>query len=235
MGIAILWFSKAIFGSYEFKNSSLKNLLFNILLIYLMLSCKKDEHTNLIYQTNFDTDDNTWGETCDTQYCFKYDQGKYDVDVYIPNVSVWAYAPCGILNTTYSLSVDCTIQLTDVTKFGGAGFVYNWIDDTNYKVFLISSNGEFEILEKNGSNLNTMNSWAASTAIKTGNGVVNTLNLKQSASSIEFLVNGISLGVFQYSQSFNFKVALTVSSGATSSEFTPIATSFDNLVIEKLP
>ncbi len=163
------------------KTLSLRKSTLYILLI-LVASCKKDEATNLIYQTDFTTDDNTWFKSCDPDYCIKYDQGKYDINILVADNIAWAYAPCGVLNSTYSLSVDCSLQLSDPTKFGSAGFVYNYIDDTNFKVFLVSNNGYYQIREKSGNNFTNLVDWTASTAIPT-NGVVNTLTLQQSSNS----------------------------------------------------
>jgi hypothetical protein len=203
--------------------------------LLLIVSCKKDEATtNLIYQTDFTTDDNTWTKSCAPDYCLKYDQGKYDIDILVANNIAGAFAPCGLLNTTYSLNVDCVLQLGDPTKFGSAGFIYNYIDNTNYKVFLVSNTGYFQIQEKSGSNFNILVDWTASSAIQKGNGVLNKLELQQKTSSIELFVNGTSLGVFSFGQSYNFKVGLTAASGSTT-DFATVTAAFDNLVIQKLP
>jgi hypothetical protein len=208
-----------------------RTTVFVLVIIGLLTSCKKDEpKVSLIYQADFDVDNGTWFKFCQSgEYCCKHTQGKYEIAVDKLNYFAYAFAPCGPIDSPYYMSVDCTIRTTDNTKIGYAGLIYNYVDDNNYKIFFIASDGKYRIFKKVSGTLSGLNGWTSSPAIKIGPQVVNTLKLDQHPNTIEFFVNGTSLNVFQNGEGANFRVGLIVGSALASD-----VGSFDNLVINKI-
>ena len=200
----------------------------------MLMACHKDAPapSNLIYQTDFSTDDHTWDTSCSSYYCYKFNNGKYDVGVVEAGYFAYTLVPKVTINSNYFITVDLALQLQDPSKWGAAGIVFDYVDDNNYRVFMISSYGHYYIAQKVNGGYSTLVNWSASSAIDTGSNAVNTLKFTQQQTTEEFFVNGKSLGQYAYGQSPNSKVGfITDTSGM---EPTVVVGEFDNLLIEKM-
>jgi hypothetical protein len=208
-----------------------KSRILLTVLIASLLGCSKENHTNLIYQNTLTTADNTWFTNCNSERCFKFDQGGYSITNSTAINNLWSYVPCGLLNATFSMTVDCVMNRVDATKWGSVGIIFNAVDNTNYKMILISSLGHYQVFSAYQGTYTNLQAWTPSSAIKKGNGVVNTIAVQQNESTVEVTVNGVSLGVLPDTKSYNFKVGLVV---GTATDFTPVTGAFKNLVIKKI-
>src|SRR5262249_14721765 len=130
----------------KFKFMRINHLLLSLLLA--AFACHKETATDIIYQNALTAFDNSWANVCDPQRCFKFDQGGYSISSYETSRDLWAYVPCGPINSKYSVTVDCAMHRADRTKWGAVGIVFNAVDNGNYKMLLISSLGDYRVSQK---------------------------------------------------------------------------------------
>lgn len=205
-----------------------------IVLIFILFdACHKEKPNPTIYQTNFDSGTG-WSNVTSGPPTLIFVRDHYEISVGIAGEDVWAYAPCGLISTNYSMSADFSIRLSDNTKSGYVGFVFNYFDGDNYELFRISNGGYFDVLKKSLGAEVILNSWTASSVIIQGVDMTNRLEIDQLDNSVDFKINGQSLGSFPYVRALSFRVGLLAATG-TGTDFTSVTGSFDNLIIKKFP
>lgn len=213
-----------------------------LLLVFLAVACKKNTPENeVIFQDDYSTNKGwTTGSTPTNSCSFAYNNGKYQITLDTSGVMCWAYVPYGYtpysgeINYTYSLKVDCSINLDDNSKIGYAGFIFNYIDNDNFSVTLISNSGTFEIGQRIGGNSYQIVYPTTSSAINMGSGSINTLEITQNKTTLELNINDKPIGTYQMGKvNSDIRIGLLVSS-SEGTDFSKVVASFDNFVLTKI-
>jgi hypothetical protein len=212
-----------------------KNILFTgIVLILILNFCKKNQENLIVYQSSLDAYDPLWYYSNSIGYTCGFNQGAYEISILQADHYAFSTAPVSKIDYPYSIKVDVSIHLSDTTKEGYAGFIYNFIDIYNHTVFLISPDGYFEIFNVANGVYSYPTPWTQTGAIKKGSRVINTIELTQNSSSIEVIINNTQIATFLYALTPNSRVGLIAHGAYSLSNFTNVVASFNNLLIEKL-
>ena len=166
------------------KAFSIAGLLFFIIIV----SCKKDQENTILYQSSLRTYDRSWYNGYSNGYSCRFEVGYYSISITQAGYLAYSLVPIKTVEFSYSITVDVAIQLTDTTKLGYAGCIYNFIDINNYTAFLISSNEYYQIYVKTNGTYAFPTGWIKTDALKKEAGVDNTIELDQSANKVDVVI-----------------------------------------------
>jgi hypothetical protein len=198
------------------------------------MSCKKNQENMIVYHSSLNAWDPAWYNSYSNDYICRFNQCEYEISILQVDYYAYALTPVSKIDYSYSMKVDVSIQLSDTTKAGYAGFIYNFIDIHNHTVFLISPAGYFEIYNVSNDVYSYPAPWTQTRALKKESRAVNTIELRQNLSSVEVMINNTQIATFPDFITPNGKVGLTAHSAYSLSNFTNVIGSFNNLLIEKL-
>jgi len=211
-----------------------------LFIIIAIVSCKKKDSEstptlNIIYQDDLTTDKQTWLTDSSSTHLRKFYQGHYLLREDTIGQFVYSLAPYGTLNFAYSVQVDAIIQLDNPYKIGEIGFVFNFIDDNNFHLLEIYSNGTYRIYVRNNGNYSSIVTTTFCSTIKTGSGVKNTIKIIQNKTTMELQINNISINTFSIPISnVNTRIGLTTGTGVSLNNFTPVTGLFNNFILIKI-
>jgi hypothetical protein len=213
----------------------MKKLLYLLLLPFIMFSsCKKDNIATamVIYQDSLVTDNHTWLEDSTNYHIRKFDQGHYFIRVDSPGIITYSLAPYANIGFPYSVQVDGTPVLDDAGQLGSVAVIFNVVNNSNFDVAEVWTNGTFRIWTMANSGASTLVNFTFSPAINTGSGNKNTIKLVQSQSTVELLVNNTAMGTFNLVlPSGLVEAGPAVATAGTG--FTPVTGLFNNFSILK--
>lgn len=211
-------------------------IIFTCLL--LGCGCKKKEADpepvkpdELVYQTTFD--DNTWVIRTGNHYASSYSAGKFKIAIDTSNWFGYEFSPSNDINYNYSIEADVATVLNDPNLLGYGGFVYNAIDQQNYCILNIGTNGSFYIYQITNGTRTWLINTTVSAALLKGSGQLNNIKLKQYNNSLELIFNGVSQGSFSFQTPTQiFRVGVTANSSGN--HYTSMYTLFDNFILKKI-
>jgi hypothetical protein len=210
----------------------MKNLLYLlVILLVIISSCGKPAPpAGIVYQDALTTNDNTWPVDSATHHVRKFEQGHYSITVLSPDVLTYSLAPYGTINFPYTVQVDGTTVLDSASQPGNVAVVFNFIDDNNFAVAEIWTNGTYRIWTRALGQTTTVADYSLSTAIITGSGSKNTITVIQNQTIMELKVNNVSMGVFVIAlPSSPVQTGPAVANGV--SNFAPVTGLFNNFSI----
>jgi hypothetical protein len=209
------------------------------MLALLVNACKKDSpEDQIIFQDSF-VSNKGWTIGGDNYSSFSISNGQYQMMLDTSGAIMFSFAPYGFnpysgeINYPYSLKVVCSMALKDESKVGSAGFVFNFIDGDNFSYAIIYSMGLFSLIQKIDGIFYKLGSGETS-AILVGSSVANSLELIQKASTLEFKVNGQTVGTFQKDKAnTDVRVGLMIMTHSDNF-YTGFTASFKDFVLTKL-
>ncbi len=204
-----------------------------IIILTIIISCKKSEENPIVYQSTLSASDPSWYTGSGVGYSIGFSQGKYEISTTSSGSFAYAFAPVSSISYPYSISVDASIQLTDTSKLGYCGFIFNFVDINDYTALMITSGGRFGIFEFANGSYSMPVPITQTNALKQGSGVVNTIQLTQNSNSVEIRINDTVINNFTLALVSNGRVGLFAQS-ATDRSFTNTIGGFNNLVMKKL-
>lgn len=210
------------------------------LCLFLTFSCKKKESDptpipiqpdKVIYTTAFD--DGTWSTHASSKYTSVYDKEAFNLYIDTMNWFGYEIAPNNFLTNSYSIEVDVKITIDDATQVGYAGFIYNYINNKNYSIMNICTNGSFFAYKINNGVGEQLIYTTVSRALVRGSGQKNTIKIKQHLNSQEFIFNGISQGQFYFPKETQL-VGVGLTAATYPDYYSPTIATFDNFTIKKI-
>jgi len=185
----------------------------------------------LLYETTFS--ENSWTTHSTSKYNSSYHSETFRIAIDTVNWMAYEFAPYDELDNMYSIQVDVKLSLTDDTKLGYGGLIYNYIDTDNYCVMQLCNNGTFfayQIKMGTGTQLfyNTV-----SKDLRKGTDQTNRIAIRQRQNTQEFIINNVSQGVFPFKQERGY-VKVGVIATTYPYYYTPIGATFDNFIIKKI-
>ncbi len=209
-------------------------LVTGIVLILLLSFCKKNEDNGIIYHSTLKELDPVWYNYTSVSSTCGFNAGSYEISIFQADYYACALAPTSNINDPYSLKADVSIQLSDTTKTGYAGLIFDFADFSNYYALLISQAGYFEICRIMDGGLSNPIPWTQTSAIKSKSGEINTLELNQNSTSLEIVINNTHIAISPIVKTAFCKVGLITVGAYSSVNFTKVVGSFNNLLIQKL-
>ncbi|MBC7486026.1 MAG: hypothetical protein H7282_04670 [Cytophagaceae bacterium] len=216
----------------------MKSYLIIFICLCILSSCKKKEDApqpvpadKLLYETTYA--DASWTTRSTSKSASSYNSETFRIAIDTVNWMAYELAPYYELDNMYAVQVDVKLSLTDNTKLGYAGFIYNYIDTDNYCVMQLCNNGTFFAYQvKMGTGIQLFYN-TVSKDLKKGPDQTNTIAIRQGNNSQEFILNGISQGTFPFKQERGY-VRVGVLATTYPSYYTPLVATFDNFVIKKI-
>jgi hypothetical protein len=208
-------------------------IYFSLLLLTAISACKKDAGPDYVFKDSLVTNNQTWLIDSGSISIRKFTQGHYSIRVDSPATLSWSLAPYSNINFPYTVQVDGTPLLDNTNQTGGFAIVFNYTDDNDFDVAEVLTNGTYRIWQKtNGSN-STLVNYTVSAAITPGSGSINTIKVIQNQSSMQLLVNGISLCTFNITLPSSLIQTGPAAIAIGQPLFTPVTTLFNNFSIAK--
>ncbi len=210
----------------------MRKIQFTLLMLIVLVSCKKNENgSTIVYRDDLTIDKKTW--TCDSTsaHVRKFYQGHYLLRVdTIPNIISYSFAPFGTLNYPYSVKVDAMIQNNSTDMTGHIGIIFNRVDKSNYCILELAGNGTYRIWQRANGQITNIITSTFSTSINSGNLAKNVIEVIQGKFSVQVNINNISMGSFGIPMPGTFfQVGVS-----TSTNYTAVTGLFNNFSIEKL-
>lgn len=138
-----------------------------------------------VYSNTFSSNADGWLE--DPGHCFLASDGYHAANGYYCTVPV-------VEQDNVDISVKVK-QVSGPTRFG-YGLFFRQQDDKNYYAFMIASNGYWVALRCINADCTTPVYFTVNDAIRTGLGIINTIEVRATGSHFVFLVNGVTVGNF---------------------------------------
>ena len=206
----------------------------------LLCSCKKDKTNDmpvviadsLLYQTDFSTNDGSWPTLNFSTFSTGYVNGKYQIEIDSVNVLKEITAPYTAINSQYSFSADCTLQVDDITKSGSVGLVYNKVGN-DLMLLRIFNDGSYIVYEIHNGSPSQLIAKTASSDIKTNAGDVNNLKVVQTYNTTKFYINSKIQNSISYNE-LTGNVQVGVFSSTDPGIYTRVVGTFDNINISKV-
>lgn len=149
---------------------------------------------DLLFLDDFSTSKvgGSWGCTSDDNHSFSYQEGRYIIDV-LPADS-WRRTQSGKSFGDSIVEVEATpISGPDDNVYG---LMTGWLDWSNYYLFLISGDGYYRFLKREGGNWTRNDPWQKSDAINLGK-ATNLVQVKRVGETLSFFANGVKLADYE--------------------------------------
>jgi hypothetical protein len=217
--------------------------LYVILLLIIILataSCKKDTvatESTVVYQNSLTVNDKTWITDSTSLHVRKFYQNHYSIKEDSLNQFESSLAPFATINYQYSVKVDAATLPNDTSKLGYVGIIFNYVNATQYSIFEITNNGTFSAWTYNSGTFTNIVGTTFFGAIRTANGIVNTIQITQNYTTVDFQINNVDAGSFPSALlSSNVQVGVLAGAVPTSESvyFTPVTGLFNNFSITKI-
>ena len=209
-------------------------LYFCLLFLIAFSSCKKGPTVNILYQDTLTTDNQTWLVDSNNYHVRKFIQGHYTIKVDSPNHITYAPAPYASINFPYTVQVDGTPVLDSAGGWGNVAIAFNIVDNNNFDVAEIWTNGTYRIWTKANGSISNLVNFTSTAAIQTGSGSKNTIKIIQSQYNAELKINNTSMGTFGISlPSSSVQTGPAAATASLGYGFTPVTGQFNNFSIDK--
>lgn len=200
----------------------MKNIVFVSLIgiIFFLQSCSKDDdpapQETILYQTNFDQEDDVWWVVSTGDASTSYNDGQYWLTSLSPNYS--AYYIVGndfFANATGTVEASIKVEyLHNQTDYGNGGLAWNYKSNgsnDSYIAFGISANGFWKLARHSSTNgWVDIVSWSLNSNILQND--FNKLRIEQDSDKIHFYINGVQVYSMNYSEDLTLdKTGLYVS------------------------
>ena len=141
------------------------------------------------FSDEFRRDQGVWDMNSDEDVTRRIARGTYQLLITTPNVLAWSNADVEF--------ADFLLEI-DTTHLGGPldnefGVVFRYVDDDNYYLFTISSDGYYRLQKRVDGEWETILGWLSSEAINVGEGSDNHITILAEGSQLTFLVNDVLL------------------------------------------
>lgn len=143
------------------------------------------EPGKLLYIATFDGFLEDW-ELSEGQISAQAVDGKMRIEVGAPNRL--PYAPTRIYFSDFDLTVDATPVAGPLNN--GYGVVFRLRDPQNYYMFLVSSDGYYQVQQQIDGATRIISDWIASDLVKQGLDVTNQLRVVAQGADFQFYING---------------------------------------------
>ena len=214
----------------------MRHLVFLTVFSLLLSACKKKEDIKvadeLKYFTDFSEDDHTWLTDANHQL-ISGASGFYRMTQNQQNYQSWGLAPYSTINYNYSFSADAKLYI-NYPYYGGIGIVFNYVDDDHYYAYYIRNDGSIYVFKKTGPTFTTLVAPTFSSAIKTGNGQLNHVEVRQAGSYANFLVNSVGIGSCYAPRGPGLVTAGIAVTTSAYPYFSTVTGEFDNVSIKKI-
>ena len=210
----------------------MRNLFYLLILFITISSCKKDTAATVVYQDTLTTDNQTWTVDSTIYGVSKFDQGHYSIRVDSSDRIRYSLAPYSNITFPYTVQVDGMAVLDNTNLTGNVAVVFNYVDNINFAVAEVWTNGTYRIWTRVNGNTSTLVNFTYNSAIQSYSGKKNTIKVIQNQSSVELQINNISMGTFNLA--LPSQLVETGPAVATAiSNFTPVTGLFNNFSISK--
>jgi len=130
----------------------------------------------------------SWGCSSDENYSYSYQDGMYVINVV--TADSWRRVQSGKSFGDSIVEVEAsTIAGSDDNVYG---LMTGWMDWSNYYLFLISADGYYRFLKREGGSWTRNDPWTKSDAINLGK-TTNLIQVKRDGETLSFFANGIHL------------------------------------------
>lgn len=165
--------------------------------------------TKTIMFEGFNNNNNKWPENNNDKVRLKVTGGDY-VFNHKRSTGSWYTQKDKYINSTKNFKIIAQIKKQAGVQNYGYGLIFGKKDNKNGYEFLISGNGQFIISKEENDKWTNLKNWTKSSAVKTGNGQYNYLEVRKDGSAYKFYINNQLVHTAYYLKWYGSNVGFSV-------------------------